>query len=108
MDTVAGKILKSNPESVLNAECIKLSGRSDVFNARSVNFSRNGLILVSRKAVKPGTNLIVRIKDLPLSQTGRNIEGYRTTGLAEVQWVEEIIDSDGLAYALGVSYIYTD
>lgn len=108
MDTVAGKILKSNPENALNAECIKLSGRSDVFNARSVNSSRNGLILVSRKAVKAGTTLIVRFKDLPLSQTRRNDQGIRTTGLAEVQWVEEIIDSDGLAYALGVSYIYTD
>lgn len=108
MDTIAGKILNENPDGAMNAECIKLTGRSDVFNARSVNSSRNGLILVSRKAVKAGTTLIVRFKDLPLSQTGRNIEGYRTTGLAEVQWVEEIIDSDGLAYALGVSYIYTD
>ncbi len=108
MDTDAGKILEDNPESVLNAECIKLSGRSDVFNARSVNFSRNGLILVSRKSVKPGTNLIVRIKDVPHSQTGMNFEGFRTAGLAEVLWVEEIIDADGLAYALGVRYIYTD
>lgn len=108
MGIAAENLSDIKPDCDLNAECIKLSGRSDVFSAKSVSFSRNNLILISRKVVKPGTNLIIRFKELPLSKTHKNYEGLRGAGLAEVQWVEEIIDSDGLAYALGVRYIYND
>lgn len=108
MDIDTRNLLDDNPDCVLNAECIKLSGRSDVFNAKSVRFDQNGQILVSRKAVKPGTNLIVRFKDLSHSQMTINNEDFRATSLTEVQWVEELIDADGLAYAFGVNYIYND
>ena len=108
METVARENLRTLPVGAPIAECIKLTGRSDVFIAKLVNCSRNGLILVSRKAVKPGTNLIIRFKTLPFRQIEQNTANLRVAGLAEVNWVEEIIDSEGLAYALGVNYIYTD
>jgi hypothetical protein len=108
MDLALRNILDSQTDSLLNAECIKLSGRSDVFNAKSVRFNQSGQILISRKAVKPGTNLIVRFKNLTDAQAQNNDEGFRATSLTEVQWVEEVIDSDGLAFAIGVKYLYMD
>ena len=101
-------MLDGQSNCVLNAECIKLTGRSDVFNAKSVRFDQHGQILISRRTVKPGTNLIIRFKDLSNTKAQFNAENFRATSLTEVQWVEEIIDSDGLAYAIGVNYLYMD
>ena len=108
MDLAIKNILDEQSNCDLNAECIKLTGRSDVFNAKSVRFDRHGQILISRRTVKTGTNLIIRFKDLPDTKAQLNDEDFRATSLTEVQWVEEIIDSDGLAYAIGVSYLYMD
>lgn len=38
----------------LRAECIKLTGRSDVFNANMIKCGKNGLVLASPKVVKKG------------------------------------------------------
>ena len=108
MNLTTKKILNGQTNPVLNAECIKLTGRSDVFNAKSVRFDQHGQVLISRRTVKPGTNLIIRFKDLPDTKAQFNDEDFRATSLTEVRWVEEIIDSDGLAYAIGVSYLYMD
>ena len=92
----------------LVAECIKLSGRSDVFCARSKNCSPGGLNLVAPKAVHPGTCLVVRIKNIS-AVDGKGRGGTLTeTGLAEVRWVEEVMDTEGLAYAMGLKYLFTD
>jgi hypothetical protein len=29
-------------------------------------------------------------------------------GLAEVRWIQEVMDEDGLAYELGMRYVFTD
>ena len=108
MDLALKNTLDGQSDLVLNAECIKLSGRSDVFNAKSVRFNQHGQILISRKAVKPGTNLIIRFINLTDAQAQNNDEDFRATSLTEVQWVEEVIESDGLAYAIGVKYLYMD
>ncbi len=92
----------------LRAECIKLSGRSDVFNAKSIKHTDGGMVLVSRKAFKPGTNLIVRMLDFPPSDSGEDYPRVRAMGLAEVRWVEEVMNEDGLAYEMGMRYVFTD
>jgi len=92
----------------LMAECLKLTGRSDVFRARSINCSQDGLCLVSRKAVKPGTHLILRMLNFPQLEVSRNDECVCATSLVEVRWVEEIIDAGGLSYTMGVRYVHTD
>ena len=92
----------------LNAECIKLSGRSDVFNAKSIKHTNGGMVLVSRKAFKPGTNLIVRMLDFPPSDSSEDYPRVRAMGLAEVRWVEEVMDEVGLAYEMGMRYVCTD
>lgn len=91
----------------LHAECIKISGRSDVFNVTSRKYDGEKLILVSKTAVRPGTCLIVRMLDFPAVQPEAG--GFlRAAGIAEVQSVREIMEEDGLAYELGVKYLYTD
>ncbi len=92
----------------LKAECLKLTGRSDVFWAKSVNYSQDGLGLVSRKAVKPGTNLILRMLKLPSLKVRKCDECVRATSMVEVRWVKEIMDTDGLSYEIGVRYVNMD
>ncbi|MFO7687216.1 MAG: hypothetical protein R6V60_14125 [Desulfobacterales bacterium] len=92
----------------LHAECIKLTGRSDVFTAYSIKHTDNEMVLVSRKAFKPGTNLIVRMLDFPSSDRLEDHSCVRAMGLAEVRWVAEVMDEDGLAYEMGMRYAYTD
>ena len=92
----------------LRAECIKLSGRSDVFNAKSIKHTHGGMMLISRKAFKASTTLIVRMLDFPPSDSSEDYPRVRAMGLAEVRWVEEVMDEDGLAYEMGMRYVFTD
>lgn len=85
----------------IQAECIKLTGRSDVFNANMIKCSKEGLVLVSPKVVKKGAYLIVRIRNF----TYGHEEYVRSTGLTEVRWVEEVIDEKGLNYKMGLKYM---
>ena len=86
----------------LHAECIKLSGRSDVFTAKSVKHTHGGMVLISRKAFTPCPTLIVRMLDFPPSDSSEDYPRVRAMGLAEVRWVEEVMEEDGLAYEMGV------
>ena len=89
-------------------ECIKISGRSNVFNATSRKYDQDELVLVSKMPVHPGTCLIVRMLDLPASKDLMHTGFLRTAAIAEVQYVQEIMEEDGLAYEMGVRYLYTD
>lgn len=85
----------------LEAECIKLTGRSDVFNANMIKCGKDGLVLISPKVIKKGAYLIVRICNF----TYGHEEYVRSTGLTEVRWVEEVIDEKGLNYKMGLKYM---
>lgn len=89
----------------LQAECIKLTGRSDVFNANMINCGKDGLVFVSPKVVKKGAYLIVRIRNFLHTETNGHEEYIRSTGLTEVCWVEEIINEKGLNYKMGLKYL---
>jgi hypothetical protein len=92
----------------LRAECIKISGRSNVFNATSRKYGQDELVLVSKTPVHPGTCLIVRMLDLPASKHLTHTGFLRTAAIAEVQYVQEVMEEDGLAYEMVVKYLYTD
>ena len=108
MNTQLEECTQCRKSWTLHAECIKLSGRSDVFNAKSIKHTHGGMVLVSRKAFKPGTNLIVRMLDFPPSKSSEDYPRVRAMGLAEVRWIEEVMDEDGLAYEMGMRYVFTD
>jgi hypothetical protein len=92
----------------LYTECIKISGRSKVFNAKLVKYVKNELVLVSKTAVHPETFLVVRIMDFSASKCCHGSEFPRMSGITEVQYVQEIMEDEGIAYELGVKYLYMD
>jgi hypothetical protein len=108
MNTQLEECTQCRKSWTLQAECIELSGRSDVFNAKSIKHTHGGMVLVSRKAFKPGTNLIVRMLDFPPSKSSEDYPRVRAMGLAEVRWIEEVMGEDGLAYEMGMRYVFTD
>ncbi len=87
------------------AECIRLTGRSDVFQAQIVMCRRDGLDLVAPKFAKPGTYLIVRMRKFSPTASSVHEDYIRTTGLTEVRWVEEVIDENGLTFKMRLKYI---
>jgi hypothetical protein len=108
MKTAYGVRTTSRKKGRLHAECITLSGRSDVFTAESIRHSRDNIVLVSKKAVKTGTNLVVRMLDFPPQHNSEDCPRIRAMGLVEVLWVDEVMIEDGLAYEIGMRYVYTD
>ena len=98
----SAKILANcNTACDLQAECIKLTGRSDIFNANITKCGKDGLVLSSPKVIKKGVYLIVRIRNF----TYGHEEYVRSTGLTEVCWVEEVINEKGLNYKIGLKYM---
>jgi hypothetical protein len=87
------------------AECIKLSGRSDVFSADIISCANDGLTLVAQKPIKQGAYLVVRIRHLSYEVFFRDNMYIRSTGLAEVRSVEEFIDEKGLSYQMKLTYV---
>lgn len=87
------------------AECIKLTGRSDVFNADIKRCDNNGLTLVTQKPIKQGVYLVVRIRHFSYETSFRDNSYIRSTGLAEVRTVEEFIDEKGLSYQMKLTYV---
>ena len=88
-----------------HAECIRLTGKSDVFQAQIIMCGKDGLDLVAPKFTKPGTYLIVRMRNYSPAVSPGHEDYLRTTGLTEVRWVEEIIDENGLTYKMRLKYI---
>jgi hypothetical protein len=105
---ISGNRINSRTTCELKAEFIKFSSRKNVFGAKSINFSQNGLGLVSRTAVKAGSHLIVRMLEFPSPEMRTDKAWIRATGIAEVRWINEVVDDDGLSYTMGVRYVHTD
>jgi hypothetical protein len=101
--------IKNQSRSAVNnspyAECIKLSGRSDVFRADIKRCDNNGLTLVTQKSIKQGTYLVVRIRHFSYEIFFRDNMYIRSTGLAEVRSVEEFINEKGLSYQMKLTYV---
>jgi hypothetical protein len=92
----------------LYAECIKISGRSKVFNAKLVKYEKNDLVLVSKTAVHPETFLVVRIMYFSASKCCNGSDFPRMSEITEVKYVRETMEDEGIAYELGVKYLYMD
>lgn len=105
MNSQTGNLKEQRATCDLDAECIKVAGRRDVFKVRLIDFAQNEMVLISRKSVKPGTYLILRLADLPSVEIRNDSEYIRMNGLIEVSWADEVIEEDGLVYALGVKYV---
>lgn len=105
MNSQTGNRKARSATSDPNAECIKVTGRREVFNVRLIDVTQNEVVLISKKPLRPGTYLILRLADLPTVEICNNSEYIRMHGLAEVCWVEELIEEDGLVYTVGVKYL---
>jgi hypothetical protein len=105
MNSQTGNLMEQRAACDLDAECINVAGRSNAFKVRLIDITQNEMLLISRKPVRPGTYLILRLADLPSVEIRDDSEYLRMNGLIEVSWADEVIEEDGLVYALGVKYV---
>lgn len=75
------------------------------FDALSVNHSENGMCIKSNTSFKPGTPLLIRIKNYPSKiSCPCACTGLPTITLGEIQWCSEMSDSFFSSSQIGVKY----
>ena len=79
--------------------------KEKVFNAKMLNYSKNGMYFESDSLFKNGTNILFKTKSCSFSASDPELgEGLRTISLAEVRWWKEIGDDDSPHFGIGVKY----
>jgi hypothetical protein len=68
---------------------------------RAVNHSEEGMYIESNIPFKPQSSVHFRMKN---GTKSGNCENMRMTGIAEVRWCEEIPDSQGSLFGVGIKF----
>ena len=73
-------------------------------NAKTINFSQDGMYFVSDMGFHTGATVIIQAKnDSPHQKLPENTEGMRQTTLAEVRWCRQVTEKP-THYQVGVKY----
>ena len=105
-------IEKRSMEERYNCEAkIKWSyfNKSSFYDAKILNFSRNGIYFETPHEIKPRTTILIRVETL-LSKNMRCDESLclRTVSLADVKWCNES-SKDGVSnFEVGVRHFYLE
>ena len=76
-----------------------------MFNARMLNFSKDGMYLESDAFYKEGTNIFFKMKDCLLNVSDQeNPDGLRSVSLGVVKWWKALGGEDTSPYGIGVKY----
>jgi hypothetical protein len=77
---------------------------TDSVNAKTINFSQDGMYFISEKEFYPGAAVLIRSKnDNPHQNIPKNTDGMRQTTLAEVRWCRRAPEKP-THYQVGVKY----
>jgi hypothetical protein len=70
------------------------------------NYSSNGMIIEAEKSYPKGSVLLVRVLKIeqPLLPSVAQ-EGFRSICLAEVTWLQDLNDTGGARYRIGLRYL---
>ena len=81
--------------------------KEKLFNAKMLNYSKNGMYFESDSFFKEGTTILFKMQSCLFGASDPELcEGLRTASLAEVRWWEEISNDDYSHFGIGVKYYY--
>ena len=87
----------------LEISYINKEERSD---AQLIDCCVDGMCIRSRTGYKPGTNLVVRVKNFKSIDADTDFyEGPRSINLVDVKWCEEIIDDERPYFKVGLQLL---
>jgi len=79
---------------------INMEKRSD---AQLIDCGGDGMCIKCRTGYKPGTSLVIRVKDFKSNDKSADLcEGPRTISVVDVKWCEEIIDEESRYFKMGL------
>lgn len=90
----------------LTADCIKLSGAGALDLIRVINYSREGMGLISRTAMEIGSYLIIRMHNLSSIKDHNQCGDIRTVGVTEVRWIKKHVGDTDSQFITGVKYLF--
>jgi hypothetical protein len=77
-----------------------------MFNAKMLNFSREGMYFESDVFFKEGANIYFQMNDCLIDTSGpEHYEGLRTVSLAQVKWRKDIGGEKANHFGFGVKYM---
>jgi hypothetical protein len=80
--------------------------KNKMFNAKMLNFSKDGMYFESNVFFKEGANIYFQMNDCLLDASDPEFfEGLRTISLARVKWWKNIGDEDDHHFGVGVKYV---
>ena len=100
------KRLSSRTPCTLQADCIKLTGRGAVDLIKVINFSKEGMGLISNKALDIGSYQIIHVLENQSIKDPDVRGSIRTVGVVEVRWIKEIEDKKFSEFRTGVKYLF--
>ena len=108
---IASKTLvkeKRRMEERYNCEAkIKWSyfNNSSFYDAKILNFSRNGIYFETPHEIKPGRTVLIRVETFPSKNIRlKDHEFLRTVTLGDVKWCNELFADDVSHFGVGVRH----
>jgi hypothetical protein len=100
------KRVNNRTPCTLRAECVRLTGTGTNDLIKVINFSKEGMCLVSNKAMEIGSYKIIRLLDTSLKNNPEARRNIRTVGVVEIRWIKGIEDNNGSEYRTGVKFLF--
>ena len=80
--------------------------KKKMFNAKVLNFSKDGMYFESDVFFKEGANIYFQMNDFLFDDSDPEVcEGLRTISLAEVKWWKDIGGEDDNYFGVGVKFV---
>ncbi len=78
------------------------------FNARLINFSKNGVCFETERELKPGVSIFLNMKNISsdMIEAGDH-QRPRSISLGEVQWCIDLSEKDQSCYGVGVRFPFS-
>ncbi len=78
------------------------------FDAKLINFSKNGVYLETDRDLKPGVSIFINTKKFSQGTIkSKAHQRPRSVSLGEVQWCIDLSEGDKLCYGVGVRFPFT-
>ncbi|MEJ2655707.1 MAG: hypothetical protein P8012_00720 [Desulfobacterales bacterium] len=80
--------------------------KKQMFNAKMLNFSKDGMYFESDAFLKEGANIYFQLNDCRVDRSDpERYEGLRTVSLARVKWWKDIGGEKDKHFGVGVKYM---
>ena len=90
----------------LTADCMLLNGRSELESIKVMNYSEDGIGLISNNPLKIGSQQVIIVHGMSNEDNFHESLSIRMVSVAEVIWIQKISRDKSEVFNIGVKYIF--